>query len=151
MGKFSITPRVALILFIAIAIVLIGQAVWWIIFMARLVDEKVQMAIDLGADQTFVDLVHEQEIRRQIMVGGRYCSKAVRRSHFSIRPSMAWRSSIGRVEAAAMTAGSRKGTRASMLCAMDIRSVRRRLVLCSLEVIECSSRLSSSGLSMVFK
>lgn len=69
MARFSITPKGALILFIAITMVLIGQAVWWIIFMARLVDEKVQMAIDLGADQAFVDLVHEQEIHRQIMVG----------------------------------------------------------------------------------
>jgi signal transduction histidine kinase len=69
MGKFEITPKRALILFIAIAVVLIGQAVWWVIFMARLVNEKVQMAIDLGADPGFVDLIHEQEIRRQIMVG----------------------------------------------------------------------------------
>ncbi|UCD63309.1 MAG: HAMP domain-containing histidine kinase [Candidatus Zixiibacteriota bacterium] len=63
------TPKRALILFIAITVVLIGQATWWIIFMARLVDEKVQMAIDLGADPAFVDTVHHQEIHRQIMVG----------------------------------------------------------------------------------
>ena len=69
MASFNLTPKKALGLFVAITAVLIGQAVWWIVFMARLVDEKVQMAIDLGADQGFVDLVHEQEIRRQIMVG----------------------------------------------------------------------------------
>ncbi|UCE24030.1 MAG: hypothetical protein JSU74_12140 [Candidatus Zixiibacteriota bacterium] len=69
MGKFNLSPKRALILFIAITIVLIGQATWWVVFMARLVDEKVQMAIELGADQSFVDLVHQQEIRRQIMVG----------------------------------------------------------------------------------
>lgn len=69
MAKFDITPKRALILFISITVVLIGQAVWWIIFMARLVDEKVQMAIDLGADPALVQMVHEQEIRRQIMVG----------------------------------------------------------------------------------
>jgi len=69
MAKFEITPKRALILFVAITVVLVAQATWWVIFMARLVDEKVQMAIDLGADQAFVDMVHQQEIRRQIMVG----------------------------------------------------------------------------------
>ncbi len=69
MGKINLSPKRALILFIAITTVLIGQAAWWVVFMARLVDEKVQMAIDLGADQSFVDMVHQQEIRRQIMVG----------------------------------------------------------------------------------
>lgn len=69
MPKFQITPKRALVLFIAITIVLFGQAVWWVIFMARLVDEKVQMAINLGADPAFVELIHEQEIRRQVMVG----------------------------------------------------------------------------------
>ncbi|UCG60486.1 MAG: hypothetical protein JSV52_09120 [Candidatus Zixiibacteriota bacterium] len=69
MARLEITPKRALILFIAIIVVLIGQAVWWIIFMARLVDEKVRMAVDLGASQNFVDLVHQQEIRRQIMIG----------------------------------------------------------------------------------
>lgn len=69
MAKFNLTPKRALTLFIAITVVLVAQATWWIIFMARLVDEKVQMAIDLGADPSFVDLIHQQEIRRQIMVG----------------------------------------------------------------------------------
>ena len=69
MAKFSLSPKQALILFVTIATVLIAQAVWWVIFMARLVNEKVQMAIDLGADQDFVDMIHRQEIRRQIMVG----------------------------------------------------------------------------------
>ncbi len=69
MFKFDITPRRALVLFIAMAVTLLALAVWWIVFMARLVDEKVQMAMDLGASQSFVDIVHEQEISRQIMVG----------------------------------------------------------------------------------
>lgn len=69
MSKFEITPKRALILFVTITIVLVALATWWVIFMARLVDEKVQMAIDLGADQAFVDMIHQQEIRRQIMVG----------------------------------------------------------------------------------
>lgn len=69
MAKFHITPKRALILFISIAVVLIGQAAWWVVFMARLVDEKVQMAIDLGTDPGLVEVIQEQEIRRQIMVG----------------------------------------------------------------------------------
>ncbi len=69
MAKFSLSPKQALILFVSIATVLVAQAAWWVVFMARLVDEKVQMAIDLGADQAFVDMIHRQEIRRQVMVG----------------------------------------------------------------------------------
>jgi len=69
MAKFEITPKRALILFIAITVLLAALATWWIVFMARLVDEKVQMAIELGADPAFVDMIHQQEIRRQIMVG----------------------------------------------------------------------------------
>ncbi|MEW6410864.1 MAG: HAMP domain-containing sensor histidine kinase [Candidatus Zixiibacteriota bacterium] len=69
MLRFEITPKRALVLFIAMTVTLVALAVWWIVFMARLVDEKVQMAIELGATQEFVDHIHEQEIGRQIMVG----------------------------------------------------------------------------------
>ena len=70
MAKFSLSPKQALILFVTIATVLMAQAVWWVIFMARLVNEKVQMAIDLGANQAFVDMIHRQEISQ--MENGRF-------------------------------------------------------------------------------
>ena len=37
--------------------------------MAKLVDEKVEMAQQFGGDQEFVNRLHEQEINRQIMLG----------------------------------------------------------------------------------
>lgn len=67
--SLKLTPRSALILFIAIALVALTQAVWWIVFMANLTNEKVELAQQLGADQAFIDRFHEQEISRQIMLG----------------------------------------------------------------------------------
>lgn len=64
-----LSSRAALILFIVIAVVAFAQAVWWIVFMAMLVDEKVEIAEQLGASPENVALIQEQEIRRQIMVG----------------------------------------------------------------------------------
>jgi len=39
------------------------------VFMARLVDEKVSLAAELGASPEFVEAIHREEISRQIMVG----------------------------------------------------------------------------------
>lgn len=58
-----------LILFLSLAFVVLAQAFWWIIFMARLIDEKVKLATQFGADQSFVENLHQQEVSRQIMVG----------------------------------------------------------------------------------
>ncbi len=58
-----------LILFLSLTLVVLAQAVWWIIFMARLTNEKVDIAIRLGADETFMENIAKQEINRQIMVG----------------------------------------------------------------------------------
>ena len=65
----NISPRAALVLFISIVVVLFTQAVWWIVFMAKLLNEKVDMASELGATPEFLQRVHEQEISRQIMLG----------------------------------------------------------------------------------
>ncbi len=67
--KQKLTPKTALILFIGLAIVVLSQSVWWIVFMARLVDEKVELAQLFGADEDYIEKLHEQEIIRQIMIG----------------------------------------------------------------------------------
>jgi signal transduction histidine kinase len=67
--KLQLSARGAAWLFLAIVIVALAQATWWIIFMATLTDEKVEMAEALGADSSYVEQVHEQEISRQIMLG----------------------------------------------------------------------------------
>jgi len=67
--KDKLTPKTAFVLFIGLAIVVLTQAVWWIVFMARLVDEKVELAELFGADREFLDQMHEQEIIRQMMIG----------------------------------------------------------------------------------
>lgn len=69
MKKRSLTPRAALVLFIVLATVVLAQAVWWIVFMARMVDEKVDIAVELGAAPDYVEQIHDQEIQRQIMLG----------------------------------------------------------------------------------
>jgi signal transduction histidine kinase len=65
----KLSTRGALILFIVMAVAAFGQAVWWIIFMAHLVNVKVDMAQELGASAAYVQAIHEQEIGRQIMLG----------------------------------------------------------------------------------
>ncbi|MFH1687525.1 MAG: HAMP domain-containing sensor histidine kinase [bacterium] len=65
----KLTPRRALTLFAVLTLIIFAQALWWIVFMARLTDEKVDLVQSLGGDQALVEDIHRQEIRRQIMVG----------------------------------------------------------------------------------
>jgi signal transduction histidine kinase len=45
------------------------MAVWWVVYLARLTDEKVDIAAELGASPEYVEELHQQEISRQIMLG----------------------------------------------------------------------------------
>lgn len=65
----NLSPRKALYVFLAMVIFIFAQAVWWVIFMAKLVAEKVDMARELSGDPELVARIREQEIQRQIMVG----------------------------------------------------------------------------------
>jgi len=67
--SLNLSPRMALGLFISMVVFLLAQGVWWVVFMARLVDEKVSLAAELGASPEFVEAIHREEISRQIMVG----------------------------------------------------------------------------------
>lgn len=67
--NIRLSTRAALIVFLILVVFVIAQATWWVVFMARLVDEKVEIAEELGASPEFLEQVHEQEISRQIMVG----------------------------------------------------------------------------------
>jgi signal transduction histidine kinase len=67
--RINPTPKTGFILFISLSVVLFIQAAWWITFMAILLDEKVDMAAQLGADQAFVENIHQEEVSRQIMLG----------------------------------------------------------------------------------
>ncbi len=69
MKFLNLTPRVALVLFAILTVILIAQAVWWIVFMAQMIDEKVEQAEQLGAPPEVVEQIQQEEIRRQIMVG----------------------------------------------------------------------------------
>ena len=62
-------PKRAIILFLFITFVLFAQSVWWITFMAILLDEKVDMAVSLGADEVFIEKMLTEEISRQMMIG----------------------------------------------------------------------------------
>ncbi len=59
----------ALIIFIALVLFVIAQSVWWVVFMARLVDEKVDIATELGGSPDYVEAIHQEEITRQVMLG----------------------------------------------------------------------------------
>lgn len=64
-----ISSRAAFIWFVILVVVAIAQATWWITFMAILVDEKVEIAEQLGAGSQLVETIRQQEIHRQVMVG----------------------------------------------------------------------------------
>jgi len=65
----KLAPKSALTLFLFMVIVLFAEAVWWVVFMARLTAEKVDMAQQLGGSPEFVERIHQEEFNRQIMLG----------------------------------------------------------------------------------
>lgn len=65
----QLSPKTALGLFLLMVVIVFAQAFWWVVFMARLVAEKLYMAEQLGATPDFIERIHNQEIARQIMVG----------------------------------------------------------------------------------
>ncbi|MCP4684357.1 MAG: hypothetical protein GY867_02815 [bacterium] len=65
----ALSQKSALVIFIVLMVFIVGQGAWWVVFMAQLVDEKVDMAAHLGGDPAFVEEMHQQEIARQIMLG----------------------------------------------------------------------------------
>ena len=69
MSFLNLSPRAALTTFIGMVVFVLAMATWWIIFMARLTREKVDIAHSLGANAVFLENLHRQEIQRQIMVG----------------------------------------------------------------------------------
>lgn len=69
MTKFNLTSKNAFYLFIALAVTLLAMGVWWITLMATIIDEKVELAEELGASEHIIQQIHDEEISRQMMVG----------------------------------------------------------------------------------
>lgn len=69
MAKINISPKIALYLFIFLTVVLVAMSVWWITLMAQLLNEKVDLAHELGATDERIQLIQDEEIKRQVMVG----------------------------------------------------------------------------------
>ncbi len=67
--SIHLSPRAALGLFIGLLVFMFAQAVWWVIYIAQLTDEKVEIAEELGASSAYVERLNDQERARQIMVG----------------------------------------------------------------------------------
>lgn len=65
----NLSSRRALWLFTIMVVFLLAQAIWWVVFMARLVGEKERMARQLNATPEYLEMIHQQEIKQQIMVG----------------------------------------------------------------------------------
>ncbi|MCX6835518.1 MAG: hypothetical protein NTW07_10365 [candidate division Zixibacteria bacterium] len=48
--KFTnLSPRTAFVIFVSMFVFVLALAAWWVVFMARLADEKVDIAQQLGA------------------------------------------------------------------------------------------------------
>jgi signal transduction histidine kinase len=67
--NIDLSPKTALILFGIMLVFLVAQAIWWVTFMAILVDEKVELAEQMGASEEVLERIHEEEVSRQIMIG----------------------------------------------------------------------------------
>lgn len=65
----QLSSKSALIWFLFMVLVAVALAVWWIIFMAQLVDEKVEIAQQMGASREMLEQIQAQEVRRQVMLG----------------------------------------------------------------------------------
>lgn len=65
----GLSSKTAFWLFILLAVYVFVQTTWWVFLMARLVAEKVDLAKQLNANQSIVDQIVAEEIRRQVMVG----------------------------------------------------------------------------------
>ena len=65
----KLAPKSALTLFLSMVVVLFAQAVWWVVFMAKLTAEKVELAAQLGGSPELVEKIHQEEFTRQIMLG----------------------------------------------------------------------------------
>lgn len=65
----KLAPKSALTLFLFMVVVLFAQAVWWVVFMAKLTAEKVELAAQLGGSPELVEQMHQEEFTRQIMLG----------------------------------------------------------------------------------
>jgi signal transduction histidine kinase len=61
--------KTALRVFIVIVVFVLALAGWWVVFMAQLTDEKVDMAQELGASPEYMQELQEQEVSRQQMLG----------------------------------------------------------------------------------
>jgi signal transduction histidine kinase len=67
--KIDLSPKTALALFVFLVLFIMAQAVWWVVFMAQLADEKVELAQQLDAQPRIVDELHQEEVSRQVMLG----------------------------------------------------------------------------------
>ena len=62
MAKLNITSKFALYLFMTLTVVIIAMGIWWITLISHVMDEKVELAEQLGAEQSIIDQIHEEEI-----------------------------------------------------------------------------------------
>jgi len=67
MSKLS--SKTALYIFIFLVCFAVAMATWWVILMAKLVSQTVDVATLLGASQEFINQLEEERIARQIMLG----------------------------------------------------------------------------------
>jgi len=67
--SLTLSPKAALIMITSMIAFMLAQATWWVIFLAHLVNEKVDMAREYGASGETLQLIRDEEISRQIMIG----------------------------------------------------------------------------------
>lgn len=64
----QLKPRAAFLVFNFMVIFLMANVIWWFILMDRVIDEKVEMSLELGASPEVIEHIYEQESSRRRMV-----------------------------------------------------------------------------------
>ncbi len=64
----QLKPRAAFLVFNFMVIFLMANVIWWFILMDRVIDEKIDMSLELGASPEVIEHIYEQESSRRRMV-----------------------------------------------------------------------------------
>ncbi|MEE8404455.1 MAG: hypothetical protein V3S17_03600, partial [candidate division Zixibacteria bacterium] len=64
----QLKPRAAFLVFNFMVIFLMANVIWWFILMDRVIDEKIEMSLELGASPEVIEHIYEQESSRRRMV-----------------------------------------------------------------------------------
>lgn len=65
----GLSPKKALVIFVSMVLFVFAQAVWWVLFMAQLVEEKAEIVRQVSNDIELINKIEEEVFHQQIMIG----------------------------------------------------------------------------------